>query len=458
MSKPALARGTRDYSPADMSRRQYVFNILESLFKKYGFQPLETPAVENLDTLTGKYGEEGDRLIFKILNSGHYLEHVSIEDFNQALATQSKSFTGKIAEKALRYDLTIPFARYVAMNHGQLSFPFRRYQMQPVWRADRPQKGRYREFYQCDADIIGSQSVLMEADLVALYNEGFKLLGFNDFSIYVNHRMVLQGLAASVGCTDNQQFIRFVTTLDKWDKIGKEKVAEEWSSWLTNQTGIEAVIDLLEQEEVSIETLLDFFRQNGVLNDLISQGFAELKELLLYCQDIASLKFNLKLARGLDYYTGCVFEVVTHEMQMGSLGGGGRYANLTGVFGLKDMSGVGISFGFERIIDVMSQLNLFPESLTSAAEILVIPIDESIRNEAFQLLKQIRQVGISADMYPEVVKFKKSMSYAEKRGTHYVVLLGKTEVEQGVFQLKNLTTGNQVTINMEQVSAIKAHL
>ncbi len=457
MSKPALARGTRDFSPAEMAKRQYVFHVLERLFKLYGFQPLETPAVENIETLTGKYGEEGDRLIFKILNSGNYLENITHEAFEQAKASHSKSLTPAICEKALRYDLTIPFARYIAMNHGQLAFPFRRFQMQPVWRADRPQKGRYREFYQCDADIIGSNSILMETDLVSLYHEGFVSLGFKDFSIYVNHRVVLQSLARCCGCVEQTDFIQFVTTLDKWDKIGKEKVVEEWSGWLPNQHSLNEVVELLEEENVSLKTLSDFFSNYLNQSDYTS-GIQDLQTLMSYCASIPTLKFNLKLARGLDYYTGCVFEVVTHEMAMGSLGGGGRYDNLTGVFGLKDMSGVGISFGFERIVDVMSHLNLFPDSLTSSAKLLVIALDEQVMEHAYKLLQSIRKLGISADLYPEIVKMKKSLSYAENRGTQNVILIGSTEVENQQFILKNLTTGNQKTLNLNNISQLHTAL
>jgi histidyl-tRNA synthetase len=443
--KPSLARGTRDFGPDLMAKRKYIFGIIESVFRLYGYQPLETPAMENLQTLTGKYGEEGDRLIFKILNSGDYFKDIQASQLEEALATQSRSLTSLISEKALRYDLTVPLARYVAMNRGQLNLPFKRYQIQPVWRADRPQKGRYREFYQCDVDVIGSASLFNEAELIAIYVAVFQQLGLKDFTIRINNRKFFAGLAAYVGM--GEQLGSFVVTLDKLDKIGAEAVAEELLLLGAKATELTEVLTLLQLKERAalVKGLEGFSADAGV-----ALGLQEMQQLFEHLELLGlsevHVAFDLTLARGLDYYTGTIMEVVTHEVAMGSIGGGGRYDNLTGIFGVDGLTGVGVSFGAERILDVMEQLSLFPDTVIQSSKILLFTLSEKEMPYAIQLLKILRTAGIAAEWYAEGGKMKKAFTYAEGKHIPYLAILGEDEVQQQTISLKNIQTGEQRSV------------
>ncbi|MDP2188825.1 MAG: histidine--tRNA ligase [Sphingobacteriaceae bacterium] len=443
--KPSLARGTRDFGPDLMAKRKYIFGIIESVFRLYGYQPLETPAMESLQTLTGKYGEEGDRLIFKILNSGDYFKDIQSTQLDEAVATQSRSLTPLISEKALRYDLTVPLARYVAMNRGQLNLPFKRYQIQPVWRADRPQKGRYREFYQCDVDVIGSASLFNEAELIAIYVTVFQQLGFKAFTVRINNRKFFAGLAAYVGLAE--QVGSFVVTLDKLDKIGAEAVEQELLALGAKAKELAEVLTLLQLKERAalVKGLEGFSADAGVALGLqeMQQLFAHL-ELLGLSQ--AHVAFDLTLARGLDYYTGTIMEVVTHEVAMGSIGGGGRYDNLTGIFGVDGLTGVGVSFGAERILDVMEQLSLFPDTVVQSSKILLFTFSEKEMPYAIQLLKTLRTAGIAAEWYAEGGKMKKAFTYAEGKHIPYLAILGEDEVQQQTISLKNIQTGEQRSV------------
>ncbi len=443
--KPSLARGTRDFGPELMAKRKYIFNIIEGVFRQYGYQPLETPAMENLSTLTGKYGEEGDRLIFKILNSGDYLKEVGEEAFNAAKTNQSRSFTALVAEKALRYDLTVPLARYVSMNRHALAFPFKRYQIQPVWRADRPQKGRYREFYQCDADVIGSASLFNEAELIAIYVTVFKKLGFKDFTVRINNRKLFAGIAHALGMGD--QVNEFIIILDKLDKIGQEALTLELEAKGAFLPKIQAFYDVL--------TLPTADAQWQALSSLSSDnelvlGLEELKHLFTLLEGFELgqfFKFDPTLARGLDYYTGTIMEVITHETAMGSIGGGGRYDNLTGIFGVDGLTGVGISFGAERILDVMEQLQLFPESVQRSSDVLLYLFDDAQFEYATSILRQLRGAGMAAELYLDAGKMKKAFTYAEAKNIPYIALLGDQEAAQQNVMLKDIRSGQQEAIS-----------
>lgn len=441
--KPSLARGTRDFGPDLMAKRKYIFGIIESVFRLYGYQPLETPAMENLQTLTGKYGEEGDRLIFKILNSGDYFKDIQAEQLEEANASQSRSLTALISEKALRYDLTVPLARYVAMNRGQLNLPFKRYQIQPVWRADRPQKGRYREFYQCDVDVIGSASLFNEAELIAIYVTVFQKLGFKDFTVRINNRKFFAGLAAYIGLADKVG--SFVVTLDKLDKIGAEAVEQELLALGAQPEQLTQVLALLQLKErdALIEGLQQYAADAGVALGLeeMQQLFGYLAQLGLHEKHIA---FDLTLARGLDYYTGTIMEVVTHEVAMGSIGGGGRYDNLTGIFGVDGLTGVGVSFGAERILDVMEQLMLFPDTVIQSSKVLLFTFSDSEVPYAMELLQALRNAGIASEWYAEGGKMKKAFTYAEGKHIPFLAILGEDEVKQQSISLKNIQTGEQM--------------
>jgi len=448
--KPSLARGTRDFGPALMAKRRYIFNSIEGVFRQYGYQPLETPAMENLSTLTGKYGEEGDRLIFKILNSGDYLKEVDETAFGQAKTNQSRSFTALVSEKALRYDLTVPLARYVSMNRHALAFPFKRYQIQPVWRADRPQKGRYREFYQCDADVIGSASLFNEAELIAIYVGVFKQLGFKDFTVRVNNRKLFAGIASFLDM--GEQVNEFIAILDKLDKIGKEAMWTELVAKGANSAKIEAFYNLLSLNtaEAQWQVLAEFSN-----DEQLALGLTELRTLfdLLKGFDLGKhVRFDPTLARGLDYYTGTIMEVVTHEVDMGSIGGGGRYDNLTGIFGVDGLTGVGISFGAERILDVMEQLRLFPASVQRSSDVLLYLFDEAQFVYATQILKMLRSAGMAAELYLEAGKMKKAFTYAEAKNIPYLALIGDTEAEQQNVMLKNIHSGQQEAISTKQLA------
>jgi histidyl-tRNA synthetase len=446
MSKPSLPAGTRDFGPDVVRKRNHILDTIRSAFQRYGYQPLETPAFENLETLMGKYGEEGDKLIFKILNNG--LDNPEKEAKARAgfeIILQGKSSTD-ITERALKYDLTIPFARYVAMNHGQLTFPFKRYQIQPVWRADRPQKGRYREFYQCDADVVGSRSLLYEAELACLYHEVFTNLGLTGYTLLVNHRSLLLALADRCG---NQDWLVPITVaIDKLDKIGLEKVKTE----LTQKQIPSAAIEQIEKY-LSIEGTADSVLEQ--LNTLLGEipegaaGISALREWMGYLADQpVSFRIDPTLARGLNYYTGMIFEVkAPASVSMGSIGGGGRYDDLTGLFGVSDVPGVGISFGVDRIYDVMETLELFPSDIAQPPRILFFNLGITEAKVTFGLLQELRKKGIAADMYPESAKFDKQFKYAEKRGISYVAILGESELKTQTIQLKNLSTGTQSTLS-----------
>ena len=445
--KASIPKGTRDFSSEVMMQRNYVFKTIQSAFQRFGFMPIETPAMENLDTLIGKYGEEGDRLIFKILNSGDYLSKASL-----CGDMTSKSLTKQISEKALRYDLTVPFARYVVQNKNDITFPFKRYQMQPVWRADRPQKGRFREFYQCDADVVGSDSLLYEVELVQLYDEVFATLGLQDYSICINNRKVLSGIVESIG--ESEKFIDITAALDKLDKIGVEKVQEEMRIKGVDDEAIAKMIPLFELSGSNTNKLdkLELFLSNSEVG---KKGVEELRFVLNMLSDLglrkAKLELDITLARGLNYYTGAIFEVKTNEVQMGSIGGGGRYDDLTSIFGLKDVSGVGISFGVDRICLVLEELNLFPELLEASTQLMFVNFGEQEAAYCMKLLKQLRDVGVNAEIYPTAAKMKKQMNYADKKSVKYVVLVGENEMASGNLTVKNMSKGTQQSLTIEDL-------
>lgn len=440
--KPSLAKGTRDFSAEEVYRRKFIINILQKNFELFGFQPLETPSFENLSTLTGKYGEEGDRLIFKILNSGDYASKTKDEDWT---AKNSQKLTSQISEKALRYDLTVPFARYVAMNHGQLNFPFKRYQIQPVWRADRPQKGRFREFYQCDADVVGSVSLWQEVELVQLYLKSFSDLNLK-VALHLNNRKILSGLAEFAGISD--QLIDFTVALDKLDKIGKDGVVKELLEKNISEESIEKLDFLFNQSENALENLAQL-KDKFQGNDIGTSGVEELEFVLKNSFELGiseeTLKFDITLARGLDYYTGAIFEVKALDVAMGSIGGGGRYDNLTEVFGVKNIPGIGVSFGLDRIYLVMEELNLFPEESAKKVEFLFANYGEKESLQAMKIIAKLHQRDISAELYPESAKLKKQFVYAEKKGIPNLVFYGEQEISDGNVTIKNLETGEQVT-------------
>ena len=437
--KPSLARGTRDFTASEVAKRKYIIEILQKNFELFGFQPLETPSFENLSTLMGKYGEEGDRLIFKILNSGDYVAKVSDEDWTEK---NSQKLTSKISEKALRYDLTVPFARFIAMNHGKLTFPFKRYQIQPVWRADRPAKGRFREFYQCDADIVGSESLWQEIDLIQLY-----LKSFNDLKlpvkIHINNRKILSGLADYAGIS--HQLIDFTIALDKLDKIGKEGVIKELQEKNIPQQAIEK-LDFLFGGKSQTEVLA-LLKSNFESSEMGKAGIEELKFVLKHCKALGieqELVFDITLARGLDYYTGAIFEVKAEGIELGSIGGGGRYNNLTEIFDVKNIPGIGISFGLDRIYLALEELNLFPEDIMDDnIEYLFANYGDEEALVAQRIIAELRKKGISAELYPEAGKMKKFFTYSEKRGVKNLVFVGDKEIQNNTVTIKNQQTGEQ---------------
>jgi histidyl-tRNA synthetase len=446
MSKPSIPEGTRDFGAEQLAKRNFIFDTIRKVFVKYGFQPLETPTMEKLSTLTGKYGEEGDRLIFKILNNGLHEKKDKEKlktDFEKILDRPLS--LEAITERALRYDLTVPFARYVVMNQHQLAFPFKRYQIQPVWRADRPQRGRYREFYQCDVDVIGSDSLLYEAELMQIYDEVFHQLGLS-VVIKINNRKVLEGIAESVGAKD--KFIDMTVAIDKLDKIGIDGVERELETRDFDSQAIEKIKKILTINR------LDALEEALASSEIGKKGIAELRAFHRFF-DFYDLKneltFDITLARGLNYYTGCIFEVVAKDAKMGSIGGGGRYDDLTGVFGLKGMSGVGISFGADRIYDVMEELQLFPTENINASKILLTAFDENAHLFGFQVVMQLRAAGINADIYPEPAKMKKQMEYANKRNFANVGIIGENECAAKSVTLKNMATGEQSLLTIEEL-------
>lgn len=445
--KPSLPKGTRDFGPEQMSRRNFIFDQIKSTFQKYGFQPLETPSMENLSVLTGKYGDEGDQLLFKILNSGDFLSKTEPEDFKKG----AKHLLPKIAEKGLKYDLTVPFARYVAMNR-QLIFPFKRYQIQPVWRADRPQKGRYREFYQCDADVVGTESLICESEIVLMIAEVFQKLGIVDYTVKVNNRKILQGLSELTGLKNKES--DFCVAIDKLDKIGKDKVLEELvekgfaSDSLKN---IDPLFNMKGSNEEKLGTL------RSLLKDSPSglQGIDELEEVFNYLQgfeaDTTRVDFDVTLARGLTYYTGAIFEVKVNNVKIGSVSGGGRYDNLTGVFGLDGVSGVGFSFGVDRIYDVMEELALFPAASNISTDLMIINFDQESVKHALPILSQLRAADIKSEIYPDSAKLKKQMNYADKKNIPYVLIIGSEEIQLKKYTLKNMYSGEQDSIEVKEI-------
>ena len=448
MEKPSIPKGTRDFGPAQMAKRQFIFDNIKKVFQKYGFQPLETPAMENLTTLTGKYGEEGDQLLFKVLNSGDYLKDV--ESFK--LETRNwKLVTSDISEKGLRYDLTVPFARYVVMNRHEITFPFKRYQLQPVWRADRPQKGRYREFYQCDADVVGTDSLICEADIILMIKEIFQSLGIQDFTIKINHRAILSGLAELMGSQNESSLF---VAIDKLDKIGEEKVKEELRSRGFNDEGINAVFTILNFNG-STQQKIDFLTTQFSNSEKGKKGISDFKEVLSLLQNYGDnqehVEFDVSLARGLSYYTGCIFEVKINNVAIGSVSGGGRYDNLTGVFGLPNVSGVGISFGVDRLYDAMEELSCFPEETQVSSKVMIAHFDQSTFNYSLGVAHQLRKKGIATEVYPDIAKIKKQMEYANKKMIPYVVVIGSEEQKSGLLAFKDMKKGEQRQVGVEEI-------
>ena len=434
--KPSIPKGTRDFSPIEMMRRNYIFSTIRSVFELNGYAPIETPAMENLSTLLGKYGDEGDKLLFKILNSGDYAAKLQPSELAEA---------SKICEKGLRYDLTVPFARFVVQHQSEIVFPFKRYQIQPVWRADRPQKGRYREFYQCDVDVIGSKSLLNEVELVGIVENVFARLGIS-VTLKMNNRKILFGIAEVMGHAD--KMIDITVAIDKLEKIGLDNVKAELAERGIDQDAIAKLQPILELSGTTAEKL-------DTLESVLAQsetGLLGVAEMRTVFDSVAAagyklnVELDLSLARGLNYYTGAIFEVKANDFAIGSICGGGRYDNLTGIFGMPDVSGVGISFGADRIYDVMVGLNLFPENLTAATKVVFVNLGEKEAIASLALVNQLRHLGVSAELYPDSAKMKKQMEYANRRQIPFVVIIGSNELEQGVATLKNMATGEQQTL------------
>lgn len=445
--KPSIPKGTRDFSPIEMAKRNYIFNTIKDVFLLYGFQQIETPAMENLSTLMGKYGEEGDKLLFKILNSGDYLAKAP----DELLAGKDYiHLIPKISEKGLRYDLTVPFARYVVQHRSDIQFPFKRYQIQPVWRADRPQKGRYREFYQCDADIVGSDSLINEVELLAMIDEVFKRFGVN-ITIKVNNRKVLSGIAEVIGAPD--KIVDITVAIDKIDKIGINNVNAELREKGLDNTAIETLQPLLtlsgtnDEKLATIEQLLN-------ASEVGRKGIEEIKYVLSNVANLelkSTVELDVSLARGLNYYTGTILEVKANDVEMGSITGGGRYDNLTGVFGMPGTSGVGISFGADRIFDVLNTLDLYPADTLASTKVLFINFGENEATASLGYIKQLRAAGISAELFPDTTKMKKQMNYANVKNVPFVAMVGESEIENGTIALKDMTSGEQSNYTIEQL-------
>jgi len=438
----SIPKGTRDFLPLEVARRKWMFGIIEEVFKRYGYVPIETPVLENLSTLTGKYGEEGDRLLFKVLNNGDYLSKADDASYQKK---DSNKFTSSIAKRGMRYDLTVPFARYVVMHRNDINLPFKRYQIQPVWRADRPQKGRYQEFYQCDVDVVGSKALSYEAELVQIYDEVFAALNI-PVVIRINHRQLLHAIAAHAGIED--KWIDMTMAIDKLDKIGEEGVRKEMSEREISMKAQDMIFQMLATKDV--KALRAQFSEGS--EGAMSLG--DIDRVFNYLDGLAlknKAEFDITLARGIGYYTGCIFEVTALEAEMGSLGGGGRYDNLTGVFGWPDVPGVGISFGAERIFDVLEAKKLFPSTIQAGPKILLVAFDEASHQYAFQCVTKIRQGGIAADLYPSPGKLNKQLKYASDIGCAYVGIAGDSEMKNGTLMLKNLVSGEQNEQTLEQV-------
>ena len=450
IQKPSIPKGTRDFSPAEVAKRNYLMNTLKEAFTAFGFQPIETPSFENYDTLMGKYGEEGDRLIFKILNSGDFTQGVKQEDWE---LKNPQKLTPQISEKALRYDLTVPFARYVVQHQNELTFPFKRYQMQPVWRADRPQKGRFREFYQCDADVVGSTSLWQEVEFVQLYDAVFTALNLKGVTIKINNRKILSGFAEMIGETD--KLIDFTVALDKLDKIGEEGVIKEMAERGISAAAIEKIKPIFALKGTFAEKL-SALKEILKTSEIGLKGIEELtfieNQISALGLQTAFLDLDVTLARGLNYYTGAIFEIAAPAgVQMGSIGGGGRYDDLTSIFGLKGMSGIGISFGLDRIGLVMEELDLFPASLSSTVEVLCLNFGNAEALQSMKLLQRLRAMGKKAELYPDAAKIKKQMDYANKRSIPFVAMIGESELAKGTFVLKNMLTGTQEEYLIQEI-------
>jgi len=450
MEKPTLPKGTRDFGPSTMAKRQFILDHIRQVFQKFGFQPLETPAMENLSTLTGKYGEEGDQLLFKILNSGDFLKDADPAALG---AKDSRKVVADVSEKGLRYDLTVPFARYVVMNRSEISFPFKRYQIQPVWRADRPQKGRYREFYQCDADVVGTNSLICEVEIILMIREVFQRLSINKYTIKINHRSILSGIAESIGAKENESAL-FVA-IDKLDKIGQQKVREEL---LTKGFAEKNVVALFDMINVKGSTINKLAFLTSRFDDSIAgkKGLRDIQEVLnlltYFGQGDEHIEFDISLARGLSYYTGCIFEVKIDDTGLGSVSGGGRYDNLTTAFGDKDnLSGVGFSFGVDRLYDSLEVLDLFPKDSQLSSKVLVCHFDDASQIYGLNVLTHLRAAGISSEIYPDNVKIKKQLDYANKKMIQYTIVIGSDEMQSGLLACKDLQTGIQESLSLQQI-------
>lgn len=453
MQKPSIPKGTRDFSPGEMAKRNYIFDTIKNVYRLYGFQQIETPAMENLSTLMGKYGEEGDKLLFRILNSGDFLSSIDTDDVTER---NSAKTANKISEKGLRYDLTVPFARYVVMHRNEISFPFKRFQIQPVWRADRPQKGRYREFFQCDADVVGSDSLLNEVELMQIIDEVFRRLNIR-VSVKLNNRKILSGIAEIIGEAD--KITDITVAIDKLDKIGLDNVNEELREKGISETAIQQLQPIILLEGANNEKL-------ATLKNVLSASQTGLKgveelEFILNKTVLSSIKCDLEidltLARGLNYYTGAIIEVKALDVEIGSITGGGRYDNLTGIFGLPGVSGVGISFGADRIYDVLNQLNLFPKNSTHATDVLFVNFGDEEESHILPILSQLRGNGVCAEIYPEAAKMKKQMSYADSNNIPFVALVGENEIKEGKVTLKDMKSGEQVSVSVDELVQKLAH-
>lgn len=450
MQKPSIPKGTRDFSPEEMAKRNYIFNTIREVYHLYGFQQIETPAMENLSTLMGKYGEEGDKLLFKILNSGDCFAGISDEELKEKNAVR---FAAKACEKGLRYDLTVPFARFVVQHRNEISFPFKRYQIQPVWRADRPQKGRYREFYQCDSDVVGSDSLMNEVELVQIMDEVFRRFGIR-VCIKINNRKILTGIAEIIGEAD--KIVDITVAIDKLDKIGLENVNEELRGKGLSEDAIDRLQPIILLQG-SNEEKLRILKDTLSASEIGLKGVEELEfilERVQYTPLRAQFELDLTLARGLNYYTGAIFEVKALDVQIGSITGGGRYDNLTGVFGMDGVSGVGVSFGADRIFDVLNQLDLYPADSLQTTQVLFVNFGRQEETYLLPVLAQVRAAGIRTELYPEAVKMKKQMGYADAKKIPYVAIVGETEMAEGKMNLKNMITGEQKLVSVEELIAL----
>ena len=443
--KPSIPKGTRDFGAVEMARRNYIFDTIRSVYALYGFRQIETPAMENLSTLMGKYGEEGDKLLFKILNSGDFKHGATTEEYDEKSAA---ALASRFCEKGLRYDLTVPFARYVVQHREELQMPFKRYQIQPVWRADRPQKGRYREFYQCDADVVGSDSLLNEVELMQIIDEVFTRFGIR-VCIKINNRKILTGIAEVIGAAD--KIVDITVAIDKLDKIGLDKVNEELRSVGLDEAAVEKLQPIISLSGTNAEKL-QTMRTVLAESKTGLKGCDEVDFVLSALSDLRNpIELDLTLARGLNYYTGCIFEVKALDVQIGSITGGGRYDNLTGIFGLPGLSGVGISFGADRIYDVLNQLDLYPQETTSATRLLFINFGEREAAHCLKLASACRRAGIATEVYPDSVKMKKQMAYANAQQVPFVALVGETEMNEGRIALKDMISGEQSILSLEEV-------